>query len=901
MISRLKVVVNESYFSNKVEFIKSKKDSLVYKENDKYVFKNINKVNKIRCFNGNFECFITIVNNLINVALDFKISNYYKKNYVPDDSLNYDKNILEDLGKTYVPIFEDFARWINTSLKSNKITKIYFFTREGEFFKEIFDLVKDNNIKSEVLEVSRVATFFPSFDSISINEMQRIWSQYKIQSISAMFKSLNIDPLKYSNLIYKYNLNFSDPIIKPWKNHKVIDLFNDTNFKKMMDEDLNMARKNLLGYFKEHGFENSKEKVAIVDIGWRGTIQDNICKIFNNKEIYGYYFGMQKFLNEQPKNSKKFGYINQYYGAFKVLGDVTPFEMLCNSCNGSTLGYELKNGTYSAIRKVDNAENRIYFACTKYIQQGVLNNIGKREYLSDEPINALEKIIYKPNKIVTNAYFNLKHNEEFGLGEFVSKKCAISKRKIIHSINNSYKADMVRFDLQRTTWPNGYLINNNLEEYIDKLPLHHLNQFDKVKVTKKIAFILPDLLEGSGGHRTIIENANFLAEKGYQVDLYFNEDYISTSDSMFKKIEKLFDRCLCQVYIGTRLRTEYDMVFATYNVITPEVVNTAKGAHKMYFVQDFEPWFNAMSDGYISAENTYKLGFRCITIGNWLSHKLSQEFKVKSSSFPFCANLSIYHPLNIEKEDAVCFVFQPDKSRRCVDLGLKALRIVKNLRPNIKIYLYGSKQYHYVDFDHENLKIISLDKCNELYNKCRVGLCISSSNPSRIPFEMMAAGCAVVDVYRENNLYDMPSGGVTLADSTPESIANEIINLLDNPKIAEKKAKFGINYMKDFDLRVGFETFYNQVKDILEDKDTVNQKIDKLYNLKPSDISEEVMDAKAINDFCGFTYESSDYYRERLVRKQNFKLNLQSKHKYLYSFLRLCKKTLLLPKKFLKK
>ena len=83
-------------------------------------------------------------------------------------------------------------------------------------------------------------------------------------------------------------------------------------------------------------------------------------------------------------------------------------------------------------------------------------------------------------------------------------------------------------------------------------------------------------------------------------------------------------------------------------------------------------------------------------------------------------------------------------------LGIEALGIVKFLRPDVKIYLYGSNIKGNVWFEHENLGIIPLEKCNALYNKCEVGLCISSSNPSRIPFEMMAAGLPVVDLIHGN-------------------------------------------------------------------------------------------------------------------------------------------------------
>ena len=881
IIQRLKLFNGEAYFTKHINFILSTNDSLVKSCGDKYNINVLDETIEIDKNEGNINCFIDILKNLINKV--------YNKNQITYEVLeqkiiekNIPKEKLKEIGKNYTPIFEDFAKWINSSLIENKIDKIYFFTREGEFFKKVFDQVKNKNIETDILEVSRIATFFPSFTEISIDEMMNLWNQYSIQSLSSMFKSLNVDIRKYLDYIYKYQLNICDEIIYPFNNVKVKRLFQDKEFITQMTEDLKDAKEKIIGYCKEHGLTNEKEKIAIVDIGWRGTIQDNICKIFTNKTIYGYYFGLQEFLNKQPKNALKQGYINQYYGYYKILGDITPFEMLCNSCNGSTIGYKKENNKYLAIRKIDEIENESYYNCTKYIQEGVIKNIGKIKYDENAPFESLTNIIYNPDKYVTRVYFNLKHNEEFGLGEFVSKKAKINKKEIIKGTLGHIAAENINHKLEKTTWPHGYLINNNLESYITKLPLHHINDFDKIRVTKKIAWIMPDLLEGSGGHRTIIENANYLVKKGYQCDLYFNEDCVTTSIEMINKIKKLFGECLCQVYIGMRLRTKYDMIFATYSVLTPEIVKNSDCKNKMYFIQDFEPWFDSMGDGYISKENTYKYGFRSITIGNWLSYKLCNEYSAKVSSFPFCANLKVYHPIKAKKENAICFIFQPDKPRRCVELGLKALKLVKAAKPNIKIYLYGSKQEYYVDFEHENLKIISIEKCNELYNKCKVGLCISSSNPSRIPFEMMASGLPVVDVYRENNLYDMPSDGVSLAYSTPESIATEIIRLLDNPKLAQEKSDFGINYMKNYDLKEGFEMFYQTVKNILEGQDKINNNIKQIYTKKPSEINNEVKMFEDILRYRPQYHETSDYLRglvkqkRRVIKKLN-KLKITKK------------------------
>ncbi len=119
---------------------------------------------------------------------------------------------------------------------------------------------------------------------------------------------------------------------------------------------------------------------------------------------------------------------------------------------------------------------------------------------------------------------------------------------------------------------------------------------------------------------------------------------------------------------------------------------------------------------------------------------------------------------------------------------------------------------------------------------------MSASNPSRIPFEMMAAGLPVVDIYRENNLYDDPEGGVLLADSTPESIASAILKILDDNEIQNEMSKFGVEFMKNYPIEKGFEQFGKFVKDYLNDELDKSERHEKIYNLEPCEINKEVKD-----------------------------------------------------------
>ena len=356
---------------------------------------------------------------------------------------------------------------------------------------------------------------------------------------------------------------------------------------------------------------------------------------------------------------------------------------------------------------------------------------------------------------------------------------------------------------------------------------------------KKIAWVIPHPGKGSGGHRTIIQNVNALIRAGYECDLFFEEDGVSTSEIVRQKINDWYEPCTAGVYVGFDIKKDYDLMFAT-GWQTVEFVKKLPAKKKAYFIQDYEPWFFPMGDQYLITENSYRYGFLPVTIGKWLSHKMQAEFNQPAEYFPFGADLNTYKPLeNVKKENAVCYVYQPEKPRRCDYIGLKALRILKAMKPDIQIYLYGSNIPATFEFECKNLNIIPIKQCNELYNKCKVGLCMSASNPSRIPFEMMAAGLPVVELYKENNIYDLPDEGVLLAQPTPEAIASAMAYIIDNPDIAKKMSEFGKEFMKAYPLEEGYEYFLKAVKDMLETDYNNLPQIEKLYKKEAFLASEE--------------------------------------------------------------
>jgi glycosyltransferase involved in cell wall biosynthesis len=93
---------------------------------------------------------------------------------------------------------------------------------------------------------------------------------------------------------------------------------------------------------------------------------------------------------------------------------------------------------------------------------------------------------------------------------------------------------------------------------------------------------------------------------------------------------------------------------------------------------------------------------------------------------------------------------------------------------------------------------------------------MSSSNPSRIPFEMMSAGLPVVDIHRENNLFDFPEAGVLLAADNARAITRALVQCLSDRERLRAMSAFGLEWMSQRSMEREYDQFYSAVQSILQ-------------------------------------------------------------------------------------
>ena len=78
-----------------------------------------------------------------------------------------------------------------------------------------------------------------------------------------------------------------------------------------------------------------------------------------------------------------------------------------------------------------------------------------------------------------------------------------------------------------------------------------------------IAWLIPSLLEGSGGHRTILQHADDLRQRGHRCVLYVEDTGAMSGSSLRKTIRQMFGFDFDDVRLGCSGDKPADMVFAT--------------------------------------------------------------------------------------------------------------------------------------------------------------------------------------------------------------------------------------------------------------------------------------------------------------------------------------------------
>ena len=209
------------------------------------------------------------------------------------------------------PLYE-FTKKLYKNCVCKNIDKLYFFAREGQFLKTLFDeFQKDQiaKIKTYYLEVSRNSLLVPSLSTdLETETFEKMLNKIKHISVIDFLKTLSLNEKEINIILQSVNIESDHQyIVQDFKKDPLLILKKSQEFKKIYVDKVKDQRKLLTDYLAQFDITEKINKIAIVDVGWAGTMQDYLRDVISpNVEIEGYYLGLMN-VGGLSNNNKKFG------------------------------------------------------------------------------------------------------------------------------------------------------------------------------------------------------------------------------------------------------------------------------------------------------------------------------------------------------------------------------------------------------------------------------------------------------------------------------------------------------------------------------------------------------------------------------------------------------------------
>ncbi|MGB0011967.1 MAG: glycosyltransferase family 4 protein [Candidatus Sulfotelmatobacter sp.] len=320
----------------------------------------------------------------------------------------------------------------------------------------------------------------------------------------------------------------------------------------------------------------------------------------------------------------------------------------------------------------------------------------------------------------------------------------------------------------------------------------------------RINWILPGIATAHGGLFNIFRAIQELEKWGHENRVYMLEMLPGGHAVVRDRIRKEYFSINADVEVFSDKMKDSDALVATSWPTAYAARGVGNTGQKFYFVQDLEYMFYAAGSLHEFARQTYQFGFHGITAGSWIADVLRRKFNMECSVFGFSYDRHAYGNTGVRLlpfgKKRVLFYARPETERRGFELGLLTLSLVAESMPDIEFVLAGfSRGSLDLPFPAVFPGVLPISALGALYRSCDVALVLSHTNLSLLPLELMACGCAVVSNKGPNTEWLLTDQTAQLARADPKSLAQAVIELLQNDRVRLQKIEAAIAFVESTD------------------------------------------------------------------------------------------------------
>lgn len=412
---------------------------------------------------------------------------------------NIDRNQYEDMAF----VLYHFTEKLYARLVKKGVRDVFFLSREGQFLKKIFDYYQEaqipqrhDRIKTHYLMVSRKATLMASLKPIEEEQFMMIFRQYIHISLYDFLSSLGFALTEMERIAEELHTGLKDkvenlPGSEVFARLKANKTFLDIYEKRRVEQ-----KSNFLEYMQSFGADIDNG-IYLVDVGWKGTIQDNIYNYFGGtKKIYGLYLGLVAPGIEAENNVKEgliFSCIPKTTRFFNVYNEnKSIFEVILGATHGSADSYYKEDGVVKVATAQQKEEKELYdnlispcqdgiYRVFCEIQESLANVFYECEEYTEAFADIHARLVFKPTKDQMNIFYKIYHFENFGIFEFTRFK---TKEKVAFTERIKNLGRLLKYRrqfLNRSFWGVIALTDAGLSFLVKPYGMYMYNKFLKEK------------------------------------------------------------------------------------------------------------------------------------------------------------------------------------------------------------------------------------------------------------------------------------------------------------------------------------------------------------------------------------------------------------------------------------
>jgi hypothetical protein len=336
-----------------------------------------------------------------------------------------------------------FTKTLYDALVEQEVEQVYFLSREGQPLMRMFDMYRERvggRITSHYLEVSRRSTLLPSLAPLAEEGFETLFRQYRRISLFEFLSSLGLEA-QIRSIAQALGLpegaqgqrEEDFPTSQTFKALKALP-----QFQALYESERTSRRRAFIAYLSKLSGGTPPARLVIVDVGWKGTIQDNLfgllCRDSDTpvRAITGYYVGLVAEGAAGPNNDK-YGLLLSSVGApspkFRVFNENRAlFEVVLAADHGSIVSYETTaDGHAQPIRgEFEEGEmlaaevfpvQRQLFAHFKLLVEEI-SAAGKGPILPfEEVVRAHARMVFNPTQRERTWFSSVFHVENYGVFE----------------------------------------------------------------------------------------------------------------------------------------------------------------------------------------------------------------------------------------------------------------------------------------------------------------------------------------------------------------------------------------------------------------------------------------------------------------------------------------------------